>query len=155
MSSSGRGEDGVECGVERVERGFHDDGACGEGGVCASDEGWFSQELPRPRCCPGAMESTVMADLKVGMCEGEGENVNGVRVNEVKVGFAPQLSFMQLEFIAFSQRTNDPKYKEKAEKVIKGLYETFPEDGLLPIYINPLTGTKSSGVITFGAMGDR
>jgi len=108
MSSSGRGEDGVECGVERVERGFHDDGACGEGGVCASDEGWFSQELPTPRCCPGAMESTVMADLKVGMCEGEGENVNGVRVNEVKVGFAPQLSFMVPYLFTFSSNSCFP-----------------------------------------------
>ncbi|TKY54517.1 Mannosyl-oligosaccharide 1,2-alpha-mannosidase MNS1 [Spatholobus suberectus] len=61
----------------------------------------------------------------------------------------------QLEFIALSQRTKDPKYQQKvAEKVIKELYRTFPDDGLLPIYLNPLTGTKSSGAITFGAMGD-
>ena len=31
--------DGVERGVERVERGFHDDGARGEGGVCARRRG--------------------------------------------------------------------------------------------------------------------
>ena len=37
--SGGRGEDGVERGVERVERGFHDDGARGEGGVCARRRG--------------------------------------------------------------------------------------------------------------------
>lgn len=43
----------------------------------------------------------------------------------------------------------------QAEKVIKELHRTFPEDGLLPIYLNPLTGTKSGGAITFGAMGDR
>ncbi|RDX86724.1 Mannosyl-oligosaccharide 1,2-alpha-mannosidase MNS1, partial [Mucuna pruriens] len=60
----------------------------------------------------------------------------------------------QLEFIALSQRTKDPKYQQKAEKVIKELYRTFPDDGLLPIYLNPLTGTKSSGTVTFGAMGD-
>jgi hypothetical protein len=43
----------------------------------------------------------------------------------------------------------------QAEKVIKELRKSFPEDGLLPIYINPQTGTKSAGAITFGAMGDR
>ncbi|KAE9601634.1 hypothetical protein Lal_00040660 [Lupinus albus] len=59
----------------------------------------------------------------------------------------------QLEFIALSQRTKDPKYQQKAEKVIKEFQRDFPKDGLLPIYINPLTGT-SSGTITFGAMGD-
>ncbi|KAJ8560152.1 hypothetical protein K7X08_004210 [Anisodus acutangulus] len=33
----------------------------------------------------------------------------------------------QLEFIALSQRTGDPKYQQK----------TFPDDGLLPIHIDP------------------
>ncbi|XP_065849774.1 mannosyl-oligosaccharide 1,2-alpha-mannosidase MNS1-like isoform X1 [Euphorbia lathyris] len=60
----------------------------------------------------------------------------------------------QLEFIALSQRTNDPKYQQKVENVIKELRKTFPADGLLPIYINPHTGTSSYSVITFGAMGD-
>ncbi|XP_017410392.1 mannosyl-oligosaccharide 1,2-alpha-mannosidase MNS1 isoform X2 [Vigna angularis] len=60
----------------------------------------------------------------------------------------------QLEFIALSQRTKDPKYQEKAEKVIKGLHKDFPDDGLLPIYLNPLTGTQTGGSVTFGAMGD-
>ncbi|KAB1204297.1 Mannosyl-oligosaccharide 1,2-alpha-mannosidase MNS1 [Morella rubra] len=60
----------------------------------------------------------------------------------------------QLEFIALSQRTRDPKYQEKVEDVIKGLHKTFPSDGLLPIYINPHTGTKSYSSITFGALGD-
>ncbi|XP_041019199.1 mannosyl-oligosaccharide 1,2-alpha-mannosidase MNS1-like [Juglans microcarpa x Juglans regia] len=60
----------------------------------------------------------------------------------------------QLEFIALSQRTKDPKYQEKVENVIKELYKTFPTDGLLPIYINPHTGTSAHSTITFGAMGD-
>ncbi|XP_021296941.1 mannosyl-oligosaccharide 1,2-alpha-mannosidase MNS1 [Herrania umbratica] len=60
----------------------------------------------------------------------------------------------QLEFIALSQRTGDPKYQEKAEKVIVALNKTFPADGLLPIYINPDRGTGSYSTITFGAMGD-
>ncbi|TYJ46003.1 hypothetical protein E1A91_A02G093700v1 [Gossypium mustelinum] len=60
----------------------------------------------------------------------------------------------QLEFIALSQRTGDPKYQEKVEKVIVALNKTFPADGLLPIYINPDTATGSYSTITFGAMGD-
>ncbi|KAL2493059.1 Mannosyl-oligosaccharide 1 [Abeliophyllum distichum] len=60
----------------------------------------------------------------------------------------------QLEFIALSQRTGDPKYQQKVEDVILELNKTFPPDGLLPIYINPHRGTRSYSTITFGAMGD-
>ncbi|KAL6331920.1 hypothetical protein AAG906_020269 [Vitis piasezkii] len=60
----------------------------------------------------------------------------------------------QLEFIALSQRTRDPKYQKKVENVIKELGRTFPLDGLLPVYINPHTGATSSSIYTFGAMGD-
>ncbi|XP_077216664.1 mannosyl-oligosaccharide 1,2-alpha-mannosidase MNS1-like [Tasmannia lanceolata] len=60
----------------------------------------------------------------------------------------------QLEFIALSQRTGDPKYQEKVENVITQLHKTFPSDGLLPIYINPHSGASSYSTITFGAMGD-
>ncbi|KAF3623804.1 Mannosyl-oligosaccharide 1,2-alpha-mannosidase MNS2 [Capsicum annuum] len=60
----------------------------------------------------------------------------------------------QLEFIALSQRTGDRRYQEKVENVILELNKTFPDDGLLPIYINPHKGTSSYSTITFGAMGD-
>ncbi|KAK4479223.1 hypothetical protein RD792_014734 [Penstemon davidsonii] len=61
----------------------------------------------------------------------------------------------QLEFIALSQRTGDPKYQQKVENVIVELNKTFPPDGLLPIYINPNNGApRSYSTITFGAMGD-
>ncbi|ONI27205.1 hypothetical protein PRUPE_1G073800 [Prunus persica] len=60
----------------------------------------------------------------------------------------------QLEFIALSQRTNDPKYQQKVEYVIEELHKTFPADGLLPIYIDPHTGITSYSKISFGAMGD-
>ncbi|TVU04358.1 hypothetical protein EJB05_08422, partial [Eragrostis curvula] len=62
----------------------------------------------------------------------------------------------QLEFIALSQRTGDPKYQQKAENVIRQFQKIFPSDGLLPININPHSGTAESySTITFGAMGDR
>ncbi|KAJ0264617.1 Mannosyl-oligosaccharide 1,2-alpha-mannosidase MNS2 [Hirschfeldia incana] len=60
----------------------------------------------------------------------------------------------QLEFIALSQRTGDPKYQQKVEKVISVLSKNFPDDGLLPIYISPETANPSHSTITFGAMGD-
>lgn len=60
----------------------------------------------------------------------------------------------QLEFIALTQRTGDPKYQKKVENVIEQLNKSFPADGLLPIYINPVSGTSSYSTITFGAMGD-
>ncbi|ESW14119.1 hypothetical protein PHAVU_008G254800 [Phaseolus vulgaris] len=60
----------------------------------------------------------------------------------------------QLEFIALSQRTGDPKYQQKVENVISQLNKTFPGDGLLPIYINPHSGAAGYSPITFGAMGD-
>lgn len=43
----------------------------------------------------------------------------------------------------------------QVENVIQQLNKTFPDDGLLPIYIDPRSGTKSYSTITFGAMGDR
>ncbi|CDP22198.1 unnamed protein product, partial [Coffea canephora] len=61
----------------------------------------------------------------------------------------------QLEFIALSQRTGNPKYRQKVENVILFLSRTFPADGLLPIYVNPQKGTTSYSTITSGAMGDR
>ncbi|XP_024528760.1 mannosyl-oligosaccharide 1,2-alpha-mannosidase MNS1 [Selaginella moellendorffii] len=63
------------------------------------------------------------------------------------------LATEQVEFIALSQRTGDPKYQEKVENVIKKIKEFFPQDGLVPIYVNPHTASASNR-ITFGAMGD-
>eukprot|EP00246_Nothoceros_aenigmaticus_P018190 TRINITY_DN9422_c0_g1_i2.p1 TRINITY_DN9422_c0_g1~~TRINITY_DN9422_c0_g1_i2.p1 ORF type:complete len:608 (-),score=117.14 TRINITY_DN9422_c0_g1_i2:128-1951(-) len=60
----------------------------------------------------------------------------------------------QVEYIALSERTADPKYREKAENVIAQIRKIFPEDGLVPIYISPENGQPTSNRITFGAMGD-
>ncbi|CAM6075530.1 unnamed protein product [Sphagnum tenellum] len=60
----------------------------------------------------------------------------------------------QLEFIGLSQRTGDPKYKQKVENTIKQLRLSFPKDGLLPIYISPDSGQPTISKVTFGAMGD-
>ncbi|KAI5069119.1 hypothetical protein GOP47_0015420 [Adiantum capillus-veneris] len=60
----------------------------------------------------------------------------------------------QVELIGLSQRTGNPVYMEKAEKVINKLREVFPTDGLLPMYISPDTGKPTTSKVTFGAMGD-
>lgn len=60
----------------------------GKVGFVAGREEWFSQELPAPGCCSKMVASSVVADMKVGMCgcresdDGGGE----VRVGKVSVG---------------------------------------------------------------------
>ncbi|CAL5207616.1 unnamed protein product [Lathyrus oleraceus] len=45
-------------------------------------EEWFSQELPAPSCCSKVVASSVVADMKVGMCDSGGK----VRVEKVRMG---------------------------------------------------------------------
>uniref|UniRef100_A0A0D6QXY9 alpha-1,2-Mannosidase n=1 Tax=Araucaria cunninghamii TaxID=56994 RepID=A0A0D6QXY9_ARACU len=59
----------------------------------------------------------------------------------------------QVEFIALSQRTGNVIYQEKVENVINQIRQIFPNDGLVPIYVNPYT-RRASSKIAFGAMGD-
>eukprot|EP00245_Coleochaete_scutata_P018024 TRINITY_DN916_c0_g1_i1.p1 TRINITY_DN916_c0_g1~~TRINITY_DN916_c0_g1_i1.p1 ORF type:complete len:650 (-),score=125.40 TRINITY_DN916_c0_g1_i1:823-2772(-) len=61
----------------------------------------------------------------------------------------------QLEFIGLSQRTGNPKYAQKVEKVIRQVRESaFPPDGLVPIYVSPHSGRAVNSKIQLGAMGD-
>ncbi|KAJ6435912.1 hypothetical protein OIU84_001021 [Salix udensis] len=89
-------------------------------------------------------------DLSGDKTHGSAHNPGWTRGNSILADSGTE----QLEFIALSQRTKDPKYQEKVEKVVKEIQKTFPTDGLLPIYINPLSGTAAYSTITFGAMGD-
>jgi mannosyl-oligosaccharide alpha-1,2-mannosidase len=43
----------------------------------------------------------------------------------------------------------------QVEKSIDVLEQNFPEDGLVPLYVDPNTGKSSMDKISFGAMGDR
>ncbi|KAJ6758920.1 ALPHA-12-MANNOSIDASE [Salix koriyanagi] len=86
----------------------------------------------------------------INLAHGSAHNPGWTRGNSILADSGTE----QLEFIALSQRTKDPKYQEKVEKVVKEIQKTFPTDGLLPIYINPLSGTAAYSTITFGAMGD-
>ncbi|KAJ6747551.1 F-BOX PROTEIN [Salix koriyanagi] len=47
--------------------------------------GWFSQELPRPRCCSSDSTSGIVADLKLEFCS-EKDCGDKVRVDKVSVG---------------------------------------------------------------------
>ncbi|CAI8602093.1 unnamed protein product [Vicia faba] len=48
----------------------------------AGGEEWFSQELPAPSCCSKVVASSVVADMKVVMCDGGGK----VKVEKVSMG---------------------------------------------------------------------
>ncbi|KAK7843597.1 mannosyl-oligosaccharide 1 [Quercus suber] len=62
----------------------------------------------------------------------------------------------QLEFIALSQRTGDPKYQQKVENVIAQINKTFPDDGLFPIYISPQRGkSKYHNLWCYGEMWEK
>ncbi|KAL8137006.1 hypothetical protein V2J09_003007 [Rumex salicifolius] len=86
----------------------------------------------------------------INLAHGRPHNPGWARGNSILADSGTE----QLEFIALSHRTGDPKYQQKAENVIAVLNKTFPDDGLLPIYINPESGLASPSTITFGAMGD-
>ncbi|XP_004514585.1 probable F-box protein At5g04010 [Cicer arietinum] len=58
----------------------------GKVGFMRGGEGWFSQELPGPRCCWKVVASSVVADMKVGMCGGEESDGGKVRVEKVSIG---------------------------------------------------------------------
>ncbi|XP_045807873.1 probable F-box protein At5g04010 [Trifolium pratense] len=60
----------------------------GKMGFVGGGEEWFSQELPAPGCCSKVVASSVVADMRVGMC-GCGESDDGggkVRVGKISVG---------------------------------------------------------------------
>ncbi|KAF7804049.1 putative F-box protein [Senna tora] len=62
----------------------------GKMGFQAGGEGWFSEELPTPGCCSNAVASSVVADLKLGICRGkesdDDDDDGRVRVKKVNVG---------------------------------------------------------------------
>ncbi|CAI5530563.1 unnamed protein product [Closterium sp. Naga37s-1] len=64
------------------------------------------------------------------------------------------LGSTQLEMVALSQRTGDPKYANASEHIIRQIAKIFPSDGLLPVLIGTVTGKPTSRHITLGSMGD-
>ncbi|CAF3163335.1 unnamed protein product [Rotaria sp. Silwood2] len=65
-----------------------------------------------------------------------------------------EVGTVQLEMRDLSRVTGDRLYENVADKSAATLHSQSKKDGLVPIFINPLTGRFSSGVISFGARGD-
>lgn len=65
-----------------------------------------------------------------------------------------EVGTLQLEWGYLSRLTGDPKYGEKADKVMEFFEEHPVPDGLYPLWINPDTGAQKSPVISFGSRAD-
>ncbi|KAL6191788.1 hypothetical protein ACLB2K_038177 [Fragaria x ananassa] len=63
------------------------------------------------------------------------------------------ISLLVLTWLLFDHQSLT--LEDQVEYVIKEFHKIFPADGLLPIYLDPHTGTTSKSKITFGALGDR
>ena len=61
---------------------------------------------------------------------------------------------LQLEFKYLAYLTGEKNYWEKAEKVIEVIDNNGMEDGLLPIFVSPITGTFRGTNIRLGSRGD-
>ncbi|KAL3145318.1 hypothetical protein ABBQ38_001578 [Trebouxia sp. C0009 RCD-2024] len=60
----------------------------------------------------------------------------------------------QLEFAKLSMHSGNSSYADKAESVIRYLYEQHPDKGLMPLYLNPKTGRFTTTKLSLGALGD-
>jgi len=65
-----------------------------------------------------------------------------------------EIGTVQVEFRYLSEKTGNPIFAEKANRVYKILSDKHPQHGLYPIYIDTNTGEFTTRTITFGALGD-
>ncbi|CAF1213904.1 unnamed protein product, partial [Didymodactylos carnosus] len=65
-----------------------------------------------------------------------------------------EVGSVQLEMRDLSRCTGDKKYETAADRSSNVLHGESKKDGLVPIFISPLTGHFSGGVVSFGARGD-
>jgi endoplasmic reticulum Man9GlcNAc2 1,2-alpha-mannosidase len=61
---------------------------------------------------------------------------------------------LQLEMKHLSKLTGEPVYWQRSEQIIKVIDDQMMEDGLVPIFIHPGTGTFRSQNIRLGSRGD-
>ncbi|KAJ5670283.1 Mannosyl-oligosaccharide 1-2-alpha-mannosidase [Penicillium maclennaniae] len=61
---------------------------------------------------------------------------------------------LQLEFKYLAKLTGEPEYWNVVEKVMEVTDDQKPQDGLVPIYINPKEGTFHGNNIRLGSRGD-
>lgn len=62
----------------------------------AGEIGWFSEELPSPRCCFWGGGSGVVADFKLGFGRGGSGGGGGIEVEKVSVGMLSTVSWRYL-----------------------------------------------------------
>ncbi|KAH3688221.1 hypothetical protein WICPIJ_000807 [Wickerhamomyces pijperi] len=65
-----------------------------------------------------------------------------------------EVSTLQLEFKYLAKLTGESLYWEKVEKIMKVLDDNKPQDGLVPIFVNPNTGKYQGNLIRLGSRGD-
>lgn len=65
-----------------------------------------------------------------------------------------EVATLQLEFKYLSLLTGETLYWQAAEKVMEVLEANKPEDGLVPIYVQPDTGKYQGSLIRLGLRGD-
>ncbi|OQV17586.1 Endoplasmic reticulum mannosyl-oligosaccharide 1,2-alpha-mannosidase [Hypsibius exemplaris] len=66
-----------------------------------------------------------------------------------------EVTTLQLEFRDLSYVSGDPKYEAKAFRVSEHFHKLEKKNGLIPIFINAITGEfRPSSTISFGARGD-
>lgn len=87
---------------------------------------------------------------QVNLRTGKGKNPSWTQRSSTLAEFGTE----QLEFVALTQRTGDPKYQDAVERVVQVLRDRMPADGLYPLYMNPNTALFTSKKVSFGAMGD-
>ncbi|RKP33820.1 glycoside hydrolase, partial [Dimargaris cristalligena] len=61
----------------------------------------------------------------------------------------------QMEFAKLTEFTGDNKYREKSQKVIEYLSRVETDaPGLVPVFMDSISGKLGSNFVTFGALGD-
>ncbi|KAF9335556.1 mannosyl-oligosaccharide alpha-1,2-mannosidase [Podila minutissima] len=78
----------------------------------------------------------------------------GVPSHDRGISSTSEVSTLQLEFKYLSYLTGDDKYWKVAERVMLKMRELEGLDGLVPIYIDPYSGTYNGGEIRLGSRGD-
>lgn len=83
------------------------------------------------------------------------ESGNGIK-NHVDGGASStaEVATLQLEFKYLAKLTGETMYWEKVEKIMKLLDENRPQDGLVPIYVQPDTAEYQGSLIRMGSRGD-
>jgi hypothetical protein len=59
-----------------------------------------------------------------------------------------------MEFRYLSEKTGDPKFAQKVNRVFDLMASKRPPNGLYPIYIGTANGDFANNQVTFGALGD-